>query len=197
MHGGRGVVGVGGVVCFEYFRCVSHLFCAYVCLSGLCAQCSPPSWPGLSQFSLASVAFGRNTSFFMALCRQRLSPEPSGPCFCMSLGAIDSGTALLTSHQKWKLAQGPGNPNPAYFLLLFWSLFTFAGERAEGFFVAPTPLKGFMAQQKLHVCLALPVGWRRAVMKVTCPDLDYFCRHFNAPEFKRLWNSSCLRCKLY
>lgn len=28
MHGGLGVVGVGGAVCFEYFRCVSHLFCA-------------------------------------------------------------------------------------------------------------------------------------------------------------------------
>lgn len=37
---------------------------------------------------------------------------------------------------------------------------------------------------KLHVCLAVPVGWRRAVaaqevvMRVTCPDLDYFLQAF-------------------
>lgn len=73
-------------------------------------------------------------------------------------------TNLLTSsHQKQKLEQDPDSSSPAFFLVLFWSLFTFAGGKAEGFSCC---LKLFWNPQHSRNCMfvrALPVRWKRAV----------------------------------
>lgn len=89
----------------------------------------------------------------MALC------HPALPFECHPQHPSAQGTDLLpSSHQKWKLEHNPDSSNAAYFLVLFWSLFTFAGEKAEGFFLLLLLLKMLL---KLHraaeiTCLSGP-----------------------------------------
>lgn len=111
-----------------------------------------PAWLNINQF-IWHRWFGAQTLY--KLCCGSLLPIHSFLAFdCHLQHPPTQRTNLFTSsHQKWKLEQVPDSSNPAYFLVLFWSLFTFAGERAEGFFCCSKPFWNTTAQQKLHVCL--------------------------------------------
>lgn len=112
-------------------------------------------------------------------------------------------TNLLTSsRQKQKLEQGPDSPSPAFFLVLFWSLFTFAGEKTEGFFCCAKPFWSPQHSRNYMFVWALLVGWKRAVTDGGGAEVLVLfdvtpANNFNMPYFKINWDYSCLRYKPY
>lgn len=190
MCGDYSVVWVVSVLYFECFEHVSHLFCA-LSLPFLVSVPSfhlPPD-PALASraWHRWSLAWTQAPSWFCGADNTALSAISLVLAFeCHPVPPPTQRTDLLTSsHQKWKLEQGPDNSNPAYFVVLFWSLFTFAGEKAEGFFCCSKPFWSPMAQKKLHVCLGfasqMEAGGnyaRRSVMRMTLSCFMLFCKHF-------------------
>lgn len=64
---------------------------------------------------------------------------------------------------KVKIRAGPDSSDPACFLVLFWSLFTFAGEKAEAFFVPQNAFEAPWHSRNYMFVWALPLRGKRAV----------------------------------
>lgn len=156
------------VLPFEDFSGVfPFLLCLQPTFPGFYAHFFLPSWPSLSLLSRTLVIFGTNTGSVLR--------APSSPCFRVSPLAPTSFrvsplaptcTERRLAHMlssKVKMSASPDSSDPAYLLILFWSLFIFAGEKAEAFFVPQNPFEAPWHSRNYMFVWALPLRGKRAV----------------------------------